>query len=147
MKNTLLLFLFCLLFSSCQKEQEGCTDVSAINYEAAAEIENGTCKYCNTYDSPIFALVLQREDPNDYLLDVQGLGDLKMEQGCELVIDLSGLGGLPSTEIQWSPAEFFDCSTCSKVTLQPQESIELILKINSPEGYYFGGSFNVSVLD
>ena len=147
MKYTLFLFLACLFLSSCQEEKEGCTDVSAINYDATAEIENGTCKYCDTNESAMFGFVLESKEPSNYLLEVEGLGDVKMEKGCELIIDLSAFNWLPSAEIQWTPAEIFDCPTCLKVRSHPEESVEITLNINSPEGYYFTGSFGVYILE
>ena len=48
MKNTtyILLLLSSLLFYSCSKEQ-GCTDINALNYNAEAAKDDGSCEYCN----------------------------------------------------------------------------------------------------
>ncbi len=43
MKKIFFLFLICSVFYSCKKE--GCTDVNAINYDANANQDNGSCKY------------------------------------------------------------------------------------------------------
>ena len=44
MKYLILLLLFVLIVSSCQK-QEGCTNPIAINYNADAEKDDGSCTY------------------------------------------------------------------------------------------------------
>tara|TARA_B110000211_G_C13861036_1_gene456546 strand:+ start:178 stop:660 length:483 start_codon:yes stop_codon:yes gene_type:complete len=49
MKKILYLFLtVSLIFSSCKKDEDdllGCTDTTAINYNALANTEDGTCTY------------------------------------------------------------------------------------------------------
>lgn len=39
---------FLLIAESCNKPKKGCTDPSALNYDAAAEESNGTCHYTDT---------------------------------------------------------------------------------------------------
>ena len=43
-KTFILLLLFPLLFSSCK--EEGCTDAKALNFDATADEDDGTCIYC-----------------------------------------------------------------------------------------------------
>ena len=38
-----------LLFGSCKKDINGCTDPNAINYDASANIDNGNCTYDGKY--------------------------------------------------------------------------------------------------
>ena len=147
MKYFTFLFVFCLLFCfcSCQKEKAGCTDVSAINYNPDAEIEAGTCKYCDPYLSPIITYAIESEDPSDLALDVP-LGDIKLELGCELIIEIVDLCFcLNDSEITWTPAEIFDCPSCAKVTISPTESVEVTLDIDNVDGYYCSNTFQVSV--
>ena len=45
----LIVFMFSIvLFGSCQKDIEGCTDVNAVNYNPDANIDNSTCQYVPT---------------------------------------------------------------------------------------------------
>ncbi len=48
-KRTVALSILCIsiiIFSACKKEKkEGCTDSSATNYNAEAEVDDGTCQY------------------------------------------------------------------------------------------------------
>lgn len=41
----LVLLVSCLLFSSCVRTIQGCTDPDAINYDAEARVNNGFCYY------------------------------------------------------------------------------------------------------
>lgn len=46
MKYNLLLFgLVLTVFASCGKERKGCTDANAINFDASAESNDGTCTF------------------------------------------------------------------------------------------------------
>lgn len=48
MKNILFItFLICnvLIFNSCAEEKKGCTDEDATNFDASAEINDGSCSY------------------------------------------------------------------------------------------------------
>lgn len=56
MKHSFLLYvLLIVVFSSCGKEKRGCTDENAINFDATAESNDGTCtfirdKYISNYE-------------------------------------------------------------------------------------------------
>ena len=69
MKKTIyILFAIATIFSACKKE-EGCTDPIATNYNAEAEVDDGSCVYP---PSPTFSLevtgdTLVTENPNSQL--------------------------------------------------------------------------------
>ena len=44
-KCTLLFAICVLFFTSCKKEKKGCTDKEAVNYDASAESNDGSCTY------------------------------------------------------------------------------------------------------
>ena len=45
MKRLLVLALVCLAIISCNKDIEGCTDSSAVNYNSDANQDDGSCQY------------------------------------------------------------------------------------------------------
>ena len=47
MRQYTIFLIITLLFFSC-KEEEGCMDPSALNYNSDATIDNGSCNYSNT---------------------------------------------------------------------------------------------------
>ena len=47
MKKLSLVLIISLLFLSC-KEEEGCMDITALNYDSEATIDNGSCTYAST---------------------------------------------------------------------------------------------------
>ena len=149
MKYITFLLLLSFFFFSCQKEKTGCTDSAAVNFDATAEVEDGTCRYCgNPIAFSFITYADKKEDTSDYELDVVLPGDIKVEEGCKYIIDITDFCYcLEYSEITWTPAEIFDCSSCAKVTLTPTESVEVTLKIDNIDGYYFSGSFGVFVPD
>jgi hypothetical protein len=48
MKKLIVLMFSIVLFGSCQKDIEGCTDATAVNYNPDANIDNSTCQYVPT---------------------------------------------------------------------------------------------------
>ena len=145
---TFFFLLLIFFFFSCQKEKTGCTDSDAVNFDATAEVEDGTCKYCDPYLSPMITYAEISEDTSDYNLEVPISRNVKMELGCDLIIEIVDFCYcLEYSEITWTPAEIFDCASCAKTTLTPTESVEVRLKIDNIDGYYFSGSFDVFVPD
>ena len=49
MKKLIIFVLAIVLFGSCKKDIDGCTDPNAINYDASANIDNGNCTYDGKY--------------------------------------------------------------------------------------------------
>ena len=48
----LFMFLFISMIAvSCESDVEGCTNADAINYNADATTDNGTCLYCSDFDN------------------------------------------------------------------------------------------------
>jgi len=45
MKKLIVFVLAVVLFGSCKKDIEGCTDLTSINYNPDATIDNGSCQY------------------------------------------------------------------------------------------------------
>jgi len=97
MKKTIyILFAIATIFSACKKE-EGCTDPIATNYNAEAEVDDGSCVYP---PSPTFSLevtgdTLVTENPNSQLtshLTVTNVGNQSLDVRCKInpIINDSG---------------------------------------------------------
>lgn len=145
MRTLLCCFISVLFFCSCQKK-EGCTDITAVNYDASAQIDNGTCKHCDPFNSSFFIYGLTSEDTTVYELEVALPGDQPLNLGCKLFIDMTNFSlPLADTKIEWGPADIFDCSRCLNVTITPLETTKITLKIENIDGYHFLGSFTILV--
>ena len=93
MKNNVLLLLSLALFTVASCKKEGCTDPNAINYDADAKKDDGTCTYltasptlidCDAYNtSGAQYTLVDLGLPVDYTIDCQIVvrGDLTINPG------------------------------------------------------------------
>ena len=67
-----------VLFGSCQKDIEGCTDATAVNYNPDANIDNSTCQYVPTLSTkPIIY---------DSLINAESGGVITSDGGSEITV-------------------------------------------------------------
>ena len=100
MKNFLYLFLFCFAIFSCKKR--GCTDPNAINYNANAIKDNGSCEYGSnclytTINSSFSELDLgQTNNDNLFIMNLNeefnSNGSLSIDLNCDGINDLRIVG-------------------------------------------------------
>lgn len=145
MRFFVLLLMSIFFFSACQKK-EGCTDITAVNYDAEAEVNNGTCKYCNLEEPAVYGIFWKSQDPTELELQYSLENFPHLHAGCSVAISISHAFSSEETTIQWEPAEIFDCSSCKQVIMTPLETTQVTLQIDTEEGYYFLKNFQVSVL-
>lgn len=93
------IILVALIFQSCK--EEGCTDPKALNFDATADEEDGSCVYC-TDPSVITSVVL-----TDSLIDGRFGSPLFQEQVFELSVEKSESTGI----IRQCPESELFCTT------------------------------------
>ncbi len=91
LNNVFVLMLISMMFvmSSCKKEVDGCTDSTAMNYQADATSDDGTCILayniaqgvwnispdCEDYTIPVIGTTISLNDQLPEIIDVQGAGN------------------------------------------------------------------------
>ena len=90
-KFLIIFFSISLLFFSCKKEEliEGCTEISAMNYVASANSNDGSCIFaydiaqgdwnidsnCDDYTIPVIGTPISIDDQLSEDIEIQGLGN------------------------------------------------------------------------
>ena len=91
LNKTFFIILISMIFvvSSCKKEVDGCTDSTAMNYQADATSDDGSCIIayniaqgiwnispdCEDYTIPVIGTTISLNDQLPETIDVQGAGD------------------------------------------------------------------------
>ena len=122
MNKTTLLFIFSMLIYSC-KEEEGCMDPTALNYNSDASIDNGNCDY-----APITNLNIhftQTVDNNPLILNsmmyINQIGQNYSVQTVRYLISDITLHTNNGTSTVLDEVHFIDISMPSSLTLNTPE--------------------------